>query len=463
MTRHNNPSAYLDVRLVDNMGEMAIRVEALSKRYQIGPREHYKTVRETISTTVTAPFRRLSSALFSANGIRSQEKEDQTFWALQGVSFEVRRGEVLGIIGRNGAGKSTLLKMLSRITEPTRGRAEIHGRVGSLLEVGTGFHPELTGRENIYLSGSILGMKRAEIRRKFDEMVAFAEVEQFIDTPVKFYSSGMYVRLAFAVAAHLDPEVMLLDEVLAVGDLEFQKKCFGKMSAVARGGSTVLLVSHNMASIMNLCQRAILLQKGRLVADGPAPSVAQEYLATARSAGGEVTWPNPMEAPGTDTVRLQAVRIFQEGSNVPTADVDISKEVIIQITYRNLEEGVSLYSGLWLRDKMDTVVLSSSNAKSMSATEDAWYGRPHPVGVFQSVCRIPGNFLNDGLYSVTAIIGRGTNDTQVLEEYAVSFQVHDVGEMRKEYYGSWIGTVRPRLPWGTEYLGPAVGVVGVGR
>ena len=251
------------------MSAVAIRVENLSKQYRIGARlERYATLRDRLAEALAAPFRR--------DGRRSPESD--TIWALKDVSFEVQRGEVVGVIGRNGAGKSTLLKILSRITKPTSGRAQIHGRVGSLLEVGTGFHPELTGRENIYLNGAILGMKRAEIERKFDEIAAFAEVEKFIDTPVKHYSSGMYVRLAFAVAAHLEPEILLVDEVLAVGDVAFQKKCLGKIGDVAREGRTVLFVSHNMHVISQICQRAILIEHGEKIVDGQPSDTIAWYL-----------------------------------------------------------------------------------------------------------------------------------------------------------------------------------------
>ena len=248
------------------MPDAAIRVEGLSKRYRIGEGRSHKTLREALTGAFRAPFR------------RANRSGHETIWALKDVSFEVAPGEVVGVIGRNGAGKSTLLKILSRITEPTEGRIEIRGRVGSLLEVGTGFHSELTGRENIFLNGAILGMKRVEIERKFDEIVAFAEVEKFIDTPVKHYSSGMYLRLAFAVAAHLEPEILLVDEVLAVGDSEFQKKCLGKMGDVARGGRTVLFVSHNLPAVLSLCGHAHMLEAGRLVQSGPTASVVEGYL-----------------------------------------------------------------------------------------------------------------------------------------------------------------------------------------
>lgn len=261
------------------MTEIAIRVENLSKQYHIGQqRERYKALRDTLTDAVYAPFRRLSQLINGQSAISNQQSNN-TIWALKDVSFEVKRGDVVGIIGRNGAGKSTLLKILTRITEPTGGYAEIHGRVGSLLEVGTGFHSELTGRENIYLNGAILGMKKAEIDHKFDEIVAFAEIDKFIDTPVKHYSSGMYVRLAFAVAAHLEPEILLVDEVLAVGDVQFQKKCLGKMQDVSKSqGRTILFVSHNMDAIQRLCPKCLMLEDGQLIADGSTVSTVARYL-----------------------------------------------------------------------------------------------------------------------------------------------------------------------------------------
>jgi lipopolysaccharide transport system ATP-binding protein len=261
------------------VSDIAIRVEDVSKRYRIGQREPYKALRDSLADVLSAPFRGLVSAL---NGRRAPAVEADVgpshIWALKDVSFEVKRGEVVGIIGHNGSGKSTLLKILSRITGPTEGRVEIHGHVGSLLEVGTGFHPELTGRENVYLNGAVLGMRKVEIERKFDEIVAFAGVEKFIDTPVKYYSSGMYVRLAFAVAAHLEPEILLVDEVLAVGDAAFQQKCIGKMGAVATEGRTVFFVSHNLPSILSLCERAILFDSGKTTYHGPVREVVSRYV-----------------------------------------------------------------------------------------------------------------------------------------------------------------------------------------
>ena len=293
------------------MNEIAIRCVGLSKRYRIGQQEPYRALRDVIAQGAATPFRRLRSALASnGNGkAKTESSNSNSIWALDDVSFEIRRGDVVGIIGRNGAGKSTLLKILSRITKPTRGYADINGRVGSLLEVGTGFHPELTGRENIYLNGAILGMRKAEIERKFDEIVAFAEVEQFIDTPVKRYSSGMYVRLAFAVAAHMETEILLVDEVLAVGDAQFQKKCFSKMSQIRNQGKTIVLVSHNMAAVRSICNQGLHLQHGRAVIQADVNQVVDAYLAETEAADG------PMEVE-TESFVVNEVSIEPSGSPI---------------------------------------------------------------------------------------------------------------------------------------------------
>jgi len=292
--------------------DIAIRCEGLSKRYRIGKTDSYRTLRDVIADAAAAPFRRLRRTV-SSNGngnlADSIEPTANSIWALNDVSFEINRGDVVGIIGRNGAGKSTLLKILSRITKPTRGHADINGRVGSLLEVGTGFHPELTGRENIYLNGAILGMHKAEIDRKFDEIVAFAEVEQFIDTPVKRYSSGMYVRLAFAVAAHMETEILLVDEVLAVGDAQFQKKCFSKMSQIRNQGKTIVLVSHNMAAVRNICNQGLHLQHGHAVLQAEINQVVDAYLA-----GTEEAAEGPMEV---ETENFVVNEVLIESSSSP--------------------------------------------------------------------------------------------------------------------------------------------------
>ena len=430
------------------MSDFALRVEGLTKSFRLGHRLTYHRFSELIENVaknlVSLPRRLLSPAE------ESPSTAPDRFLALEDVSFEVQRGEVLGFIGRNGAGKSTLLKLLSRITYPTRGRMEIRGRVGSLLEVGTGFHPELTGRENIFLNGAVLGMTRVEIRKKFDEIVAFSEVERFLDTAVKYYSSGMYVRLAFAVAAHLEPEILIVDEVLAVGDAAFQQKCLGKMGSASRQGKTVLIVSHSLPVITNLCKRAILLEKGRMTACGPPADVVRQYLANVRSASGEVVWTSPDTAPGNEMVRLHAVRIIQSATEGATADVDISKDISIQISYWNLVPDQQLYTALWLKDSNGTFVLATSNVKAISSTDDPWYGTPQPVGLFESTCTIPGNFLNEGRYTISAIVGRVPQKTTILEESILTFDVHDTGAMREEYFGNWTGPViRPRLPWNT--------------
>ena len=330
------------------MSDIAIRVENLGKRYSIGARqESYRTLRETLTGFFTHPFRRRRHA---AHGSHRSKGED--FWALKDISLEIKKGEVVGIIGRNGAGKTTLLKILSRITEPTVGRAEIHGRVGSLLEVGTGFHPELTGRENIYLNGAILGMKKAEIDRKFDEIVAFAEVEKFLDTPVKRYSSGMYMRLAFAVAAHLEPEILLVDEVLAVGDAAFQKKCLGKMGEVAKGGRTVLFVSHNMEAVLNLCGNCFVLNDGALVFQGPTEEALKFYLNSSSNAQSaleaHVLYKSPTDSP-TGVAQISTIEVLDEYGN-PKPVIYTWDSIILRVHYSSTEEFLNGGMVLDIRD-----------------------------------------------------------------------------------------------------------------
>ncbi len=308
------------------MQNTILTAENLGKSYQLGRQmQKQTTFRDAVADAVRAPLRRLRH--------RTAAETGDTFWAIRNVSFEVKQGEMVGVIGRNGAGKSTLLKVLSRITEPTEGRARLKGRVASLLEVGTGFHPELSGRENIYLNGSILGMTRAEIARKFDEIVAFSEVEKFLDTPVKYYSSGMYVRLAFAVAAHLDPEILIVDEVLAVGDVQFQKKCMGKMQQVATGeGRTVLFVSHNMTAVQRLCPRAILMRKGSVAADGPVDNVIREYLSYLHDSAETAFEANP-ERTGTGDVRLTSARALND-AGVQTKGLVAGRPATFEFKYK---------------------------------------------------------------------------------------------------------------------------------
>jgi lipopolysaccharide transport system ATP-binding protein len=430
------------------MSDIAVRCEGISKKYRLGQRESYKALRDVLTRTVAAPFRRLRSTESAA----ARQRAD-SFWALRDVSFEIREGEVVGIIGPNGAGKSTLLKILSRITRPTRGEAYVYGRVGSLLEVGTGFHPELTGRENIFLNGAILGMRRAEITRKFDEIVSFADVERFIDTPVKHYSSGMYVRLAFGVSAHLEPEVLVIDEVLAVGDAEFQKKCLGKMDKVAREGRTVIFVSHNMTYINQLCSQTILLTDGRIARQGKTSEVVAHYLNTNAESGGERVWTEEAAAPGNSKVRLHAVRI--SSNNAVTADVDIDKEVSVEVEFWNLEEDArNLCANIYLLDKVGNVVLSTANTPVANLLKEEWYSEPHRAGLFRATCTFPANFLNEGLYHLNVyILTLGPIQVEATAEQVISFTVFDTGVMREPGAGSrWDGVVRVRLPWRTEFV-----------
>ena len=439
-----------------------ISVEHLSKRYIIGhQRAKGDGLRHRIEDAACAPWRwfrqRLSSDFRpqAADGhLKTSDLSRDTheeFWALKDVSFEVKRGEVLGIIGRNGAGKSTLLKILSRITEPTEGHVRIKGRVASLLEVGTGFHPELTGRENIFLNGAILGMTKAEIKGKFDEIVAFSEIEKFLDTPVKRYSSGMYVRLAFAVAAHLEPEILIVDEVLAVGDAQFQKKCLGKMGAVAKGGRTVLFVSHNMGALANLCSKALLLVQGRMEREGSAEQVVGQYISCLNAQAGEIRWQHPAEAPGNGKVRLHAVQIQSGGETM--GDVRIDEDTSVVIDFWNLAEGLKISTSIHLLDKAGVEVLASANFPSANLIHDPWFGRPYPAGLFRTACTIPRNFLNEGYYSIRVALVSDVSRIELLTQEIVGFTVHEGGEMRREFVGPWLGVVRPKLAWRTEFLG----------
>jgi lipopolysaccharide transport system ATP-binding protein len=414
-----------------------INVEKVGKQYRLGSRRaRYATVREVLASAVRAPFRRFS-------GFR---QADETFWALKDVSFEISAGQAVGVIGRNGAGKSTLLKILSRITRPTTGRVELYGRVGSLLEVGTGFHPELTGRENVYLSGAILGMGRAEIARKFDEIVDFAEVERFIETPVKYYSSGMYLRLAFSVAAHLEPDVLIVDEVLAVGDMAFQRKCISKMNDVGGHGRTVIFVSHSMPAVSRLCQRVLLLSDGTLIKDGPSEEVIKAYVSSGMSTLAEREWPGS-NAPGDDVVKLRRVRTSSE--NGATLEVaDIRRAVGIEMVYDVLEPGVVMMPNYHLYNEEGVCLFVVHDL------DPDWRFRPRPVGRFISTVWIPGNFLAEGSIFVTAALSTYFPLTvHFIERDTVVFRVVDSLEgdsARGDYAGQMPGVIRPILPWTTR-------------
>ncbi len=419
------------------MGNIALQLVALSKQYRIGVRqERYYTLRDTLTEAVARPFQILAS-FFSRNGAGSRTPGASSIWALKDVSFEVKPGEVVGIIGRNGAGKSTLLKVLSRITEPTEGRAKIHGRVASLLEVGTGFHPELTGRENIYLNGAILGMKRADIDRKFDEIVAFAEVEQFIDTPVKHYSSGMYLRLAFAVAAHIEPEILIVDEVLAVGDAAFQKKCLEKMSDVAKKGRTVLFVSHNLGAVIRLCDRCIWLNEGRVVRDGVPSEIINAYLKEGTNNQAERRW-SSAQAPGDDSVRLVAVRICQP-AGIPNAAIDITKPFDIEIETEVLKPTPEVTSGLRVLTADGFIVLQTTEIMNGKR-------RASRRGRRVSVCHLPAYTLNIGTYILS--VGVTVPNIRVIfyAENVLAWKVEAVSpEMARENPLTWSGVIGPGL------------------
>ena len=415
-----------------------IEVHELSKRYVLGGRRA-DSLRDSIA------------GVFSRNGTGAGRDE---LWALRDVSFEVGEGETLGIIGHNGAGKSTLLKILSRITKPTSGYARLHGRIGSLLEVGTGFHNELTGRENIYMNGAILGMKRAEIAAKFDEIVAFSEVERFLDTSVKHYSSGMYMRLAFSIAAHLEPEILIVDEVLAVGDAAFQKKCLRKMRETGETGRTVLFVSHDMTSIARLCRRTIWVNEGRIVADGETTDVIGRYVQQLVSAGAEKKWGDPSRAPGDDVVRLRKVRICSE-SGETLSSADIRRPAVVEITYDVVRDGAVLSPNIQLYDDRGICIFVSIDQ------EERWHRKARRRARYVSRTTIPGNLLAEGNIAVTVVIATLEPITvHVLERDAVVFTVTDpnTGDTaRANYAGHLPGVVRPVLKWETEELAAGAG------
>ncbi len=427
------------------MSQPIIEVQNLSKRYRLGA-----IGATTIRDELYRRWRKVLGPRPSASDPAAYQTADRPdiFWALRDISFEARPGEVIGIIGRNGAGKSTLLKILSRITEPTTGRAVLRGRTASLLEVGTGFHPDLTGRANIFLNGAILGMTQAEIRQQLDEIIAFAEVEKFIDTPVKHYSSGMYVRLAFAVAAHLNPEILIVDEVLAVGDFAFQKKCLAKIEGGAKAGRTILFVSHNTVAVRSLCSRALFLDQGKVVADGDVNRVLDNYLSISAPATEVVEWTDPKQAPGDEFVRLKSVSV--SGGGTP-GKVDIQKDFKISVEYWVLQDRTHVIAAFHLTNSQDELLVTSGNQKSISAQYDPWVDRPYPIGLFRTSCTYPGRLFNDGFYRVTVYLNdASTSRHHVLERDVLQFEIVDTGFMREEYQGPWLGNLRLKLPWATE-------------
>jgi lipopolysaccharide transport system ATP-binding protein len=420
------------------MSDVVIQVENLGKKYIIrhqgGNGAGYETFRDVLSQSVRS--------IWASNKRQSRLESgtQEEFWALKDVSFEVKQGEVIGIIGRNGAGKSTLLKILSRITEPTTGQIRIRGRVASLLEVGTGFHPELTGRENIFLNGSILGMSRTEIKQKFDEIVAFAEVEKFLDTPVKHYSSGMYVRLAFAVAAHLEPEILIVDEVLAVGDAAFQKKCLGKMGEVSKKeGKTILFVSHNMVAIKSLCQYAIWLDQGKFIDKSNSNTLVDNYLKNQIKNNLEKTWILSGEIQQRQAVSLQKatlIPLFKDQKKIITVETPLRFEVYVINKYDEIKLNLSFV--LYTIDGV-CVFNSGSQSKLFSA------------GIIKGSFEMPQNFLNNEVYTVRILVVQDQS-IPLLDIYdVITFEVHDIPRTGK-WYGKWVGVIRPKFEWEIDQI-----------
>ena len=414
------------------MSKPIIKVEGLSKRYRIGALGH-TSLRDAIASAVRFPLRSLR---------RENGSAENTIWALKDVSFEVAPGEVVGIIGRNGAGKSTLLKILSRITKPTEGRVALNGRVGSLLEVGTGFHSELTGRENVFLNGAVLGMTRREIEDKFDEIVAFAETKQFLDTPVKHYSSGMIVRLAFAVAAHLEPEILIIDEVLAVGDIAFQKKCLGKMNEVARNGRTVLFVSHDISAVNALCKRAILLHEGSLILNGPTREVSAYYLDTANKLYSPITWVD-FKRGKCDEIELLTASIQQSGINTTAVDCRAPFSVTFEYEARKALPNSRFF--ILVRNAKGEVVFGTSDYDLPSA--ETTHRR---TGKFVSEVKVPEGLLKAGSYYGT--IGADIKNERIIfaENDIFQFEVFESGDDTLAERHKRVGLIAPLLRWQTS-------------
>ena len=411
-----------------------IEVENLSKKYVLRGKKQANTLRD------------LFLGVFRS--AKKQDAQAKILWALRDINFDVKEGETLALIGNNGAGKSTLLKILSRIIKPTSGEATLHGRVGSLLEVGTGFHQELSGRENIFLNGAVLGMKHSEIEAKFDEIVAFSEIEKFLETPVKFYSSGMYMRLAFAVAAHLEPEILMVDEVLAVGDLAFQRKCLNKMRDVSEHGRTILFVSHNMQAVTRLCSRAIWIENGLIKEDSAAKDVVSNYLNSQTATSAQKVWENPDDAPGNEIARLRQVRVFDEKQDGKSA-FDIRRAVFVEMTYEILRDGQILMPSFQLYNEENLCIFTSNDL------DENWRRKSRKKGIYTSRARIPANFLAEGNFYVSVSLATYEPLNVHFEERdAVAFLITDSldgDSARGDFAGQMQGVIRPILDWETDF------------
>jgi len=429
------------------MSDIVIKAENLGKKYIIGhqtDRGRYTALRDVLMQKTSGLWHKTKNLV---RGKPANAEEQEEFWALKELNFEIKRGETVGIIGRNGAGKSTLLKVLSRITEPSTGRVTIKGRVASLLEVGTGFHPELSGRENIYLNGAILGMTRAEIRRKFDEIVAFAETEKFLDTPVKRYSSGMYVRLAFAVAAHLEPEILIVDEVLAVGDAAFQKKCLSKMGSVANEGRSILFVSHNLVALRSLCTQAMWLDNGKLQDVGLSTDVVANYLQLQTRSLYEQIWDDSNSAPGNEMVRLHRVWIEpEEGSYL--AGMPREKPLNICVEYWHLNPKTQLHITLHVYVEEQIVAFTTGSTQG-----SGWEENSRRKGLIRSTCKIPAYFFNTGQIRVKLWVIMDQSSSIYSLEDVLSFEIIETEKRSIGYLGKEPGVLSPKIPWETEYIG----------
>ncbi|RZJ95384.1 MAG: ATP-binding cassette domain-containing protein [Hymenobacter sp.] len=431
------------------MSDIAIKVEGISKQYRLG-----EIGTGTISHDLNRWWARMRGkedpfAQIGETNDRTAKGNSDYVWSLRDVDFEVKKGEVLGIIGRNGAGKSTLLKILSKVTTPTTGTIKVNGRIASLLEVGTGFHPELTGRENIFLNGAILGMTKAEIRSKFDEIVDFSGVERYIDTPVKRYSSVMYVRLAFAVSAFLEPEILIVDEVLAVGDAEFQKKCLGRMKDVSvNDGRTVLFVSHNMAAVSTLCTTGLLMQTGTTVAYGNTKEIIERYVLAGKTSEGEVVGKDIKTTRVTPNLRFNRIALI--GKNGPSGSFGLDEDIICEIDYEVVSQPTTVVPSIHLLNSYGECILASFSAPSANLSVDNYYDKILVPGTYKVQCTIPKYFLNDSNYSINAFIATDVSfQNMTVAEEVISFETHETGAMRKEHVGTWIGQVRPKLEWQT--------------
>ncbi|NDJ87020.1 MAG: ABC transporter ATP-binding protein [Chloroflexi bacterium] len=423
----------------------AIHIENLTKAYRIGSRQaEYQTLRDTLTDLLRLPLKRLRA--FSPRAVDLADEAYPRVFALNQVSLTIKEGEVVGLIGHNGAGKTTLMKILAGITEPTAGQAVVWGSVGSLLDIGVGFHQELTGRENIFLYGAILGMRRTEISAKFDDIVAFAEIAPFIETPVKRYSKGMRLRLAFSVAAFMDPDILLVDEVLAVGDAAFQRKCLRRMGEVSRTGRTILFVSHNMTAVKNLCQRVIWLSRGQVVQDGPADEVVAAYLKSLSEAARDHVWPDFEAAPGNEHIRLHRAAVHPH-DDADAETITIETGFTITIAYWNRKPGAVLGLDIAVYNAMGIVVFNTR-----PPADTLWQNEPLPAGLYESKCLVPGHLLNHGVYRVTLTVVANHQRPIYQHDEVLTFEIQDIAETREGWFGNWQGVIRPEIPWITNRL-----------